>query len=245
MKKAFASFSTLLLILAPIALFSNLPTVKAYETVVVRAIPENITVKLGQRFCMNITFDDLPFSPYIGVYGCEFNITWNASVLQAVEMEEIAFHTGTPRIEWDNIWRMKHLIFNDSLVYIYTWKDLQRAESQGYAPLRDNGTWASITFVSLASGETALHFSKLEIGSATDIILGSAVDGKVAVTDILIGDINQDKTVDSVDANMLSVAFGSVPCDSHWNSDADINDDNIVDIYDALILANSFGTNTL
>jgi len=245
MKRAFAMFLMLLLIFVPIVSFINSPTVKASETVVIRVVPESMTVKLGQPFSVNATFDDLPYGEYNGVVGCEFNISWNASVLRMISMEEIAFHTVTPQMEWDNIWRLKHVISYDSLLYAYTWKDIQRAENQGYAPLRGNGAWASITFVSLAPGETTLNFSKLNIGSLTTYISGSGVGGTISVTNILVADLNQDKTVGSADAVILSVAFGSVPYDSHWNSDADINDDDIVDIYDALILANNFGRNTL
>jgi hypothetical protein len=240
MKRAFSMLLMIFLLLVPMSLHTGSPTLKASETVISRVIPENVTVKLGQPFSVNVTFDDLPYSEYNGVAGCEFNITWNASVLQIVSMKEIAFHVATPQVEWDNIWRLDHVISSGSLLYVYTWKDLQRAESQGYCPLMGNGTWALITFVSLAPGETVLDFSRLKMGSLTEMIQGSGIDGRVYVTSILAGDINQDGIVDSGDLILLSVAFGSYPYAVHWNPDSDINTDDVVDIYDALILAGHY-----
>jgi hypothetical protein len=67
------------------------------------------------------------------------------------------------------------------------------------------------------------------------------VDGKVFVTKMLAGDIDQNGTVDSLDSGMLSAAFGSTPHDSNWNPNAEINGDGVVDISDAIILASNFG----
>ena len=246
MKKALALFLVLLLISMPIPPLMNSPSVKAFWIVVVHVVPGNMTVRLRQPFCVNITFDDLPYDAYNGVTGCEFNVTWNASILQGISMKEIAFHAGTPQSEWGNIWDLKNDVSNGSVLYAHCWQDLQRAINLSYAPLKGSGSWASITFESKNPGETELHFSMLRIGSMTsDMIVGSGIDGNVSVVNILAGDINQDKTVNSLDAIVLSAAFGSVPYNSHWNSDADINGDNIVDIYDALILSHNYGRNTL
>ncbi len=58
---------------------------------------------------------------------------------------------------------------------------------------------------------------------------------------VLLGDINQDRTVDIYDAILLANAFNSVPNASNWNSSADFNNDSLIDIYDAIILANNYG----
>ena len=221
--------------------FAGSPTVKALETITVRVLPENVTVKLGQPFSVNITFENIPDTmPYDGVMGCEFNLTWNSSVLRGISMQEIAFHTATPQTDWSNIWTIENIVSNGSANYACTWIDWDGAINQRYAPLKGNGTWASITLVSIVPGETVLHFSVLKI-SSNEIIGGNGVDGKVFVGKILAGDIDQDGTVNSVDAGLLSAAFGSTPLDSNWNPNADINNDGVVDIFDAIILANNFG----
>jgi parallel beta-helix repeat protein len=57
----------------------------------------------------------------------------------------------------------------------------------------------------------------------------------------LLGDLNQDKIVDILDAVQAASAFGSHAGDPGWNDQADLNQDNIVDIFDIIILANNFG----
>jgi hypothetical protein len=241
MKKVFVTFSVALLMIALDAFFTISPTVTAGETVIVRAVPEDITVKLGQPFSVNITFENMPYGPNDGVIGFQFELNWNSSILRGLSMQEIAFHTATPQTDWGNIWSLGNVVSNGFVAYAYTWKDSSRASSQGYAPLKGNGSWASVTLVSVLPGETDLHLSNLTIGSISFPIDGIGVDGKVSVAKILAGDINQDGTVNSVDAGVLSAAFGSAPHDSNWNPNTDINNDSVVDILDAIILVNNFG----
>lgn len=236
--------SLLLLTCLQGSFFASSRTVKAAyenETVTMRVLPANVTVKLGQPFFVNVSFDNIPNMTPNGVVGCEFMLTWNSSVLRGVSMQDIAFHTAAQN-DSSNIWGIENEVSNGSAGYAYTWQDSDRALSQGYAPFNGNGTWASITFVSVGSGETDLHLSSILLGSIfSQEIVGVGVDGKVFVAKTLAGDINQDGTVDSIDAGMLSAAFGSVPRDPNWNPNADINNDGVVDIFDAIILANNFG----
>jgi len=57
----------------------------------------------------------------------------------------------------------------------------------------------------------------------------------------LLGDVNDDGTVDQLDICELSDAYGSVAGDPNWNEEADINGDNMVDVYDSYILSNNYG----
>ena len=57
----------------------------------------------------------------------------------------------------------------------------------------------------------------------------------------LLGDINDDGTVNILDAIILAGSFGSEPDDQNWNPNADINGDAVVNILDAIILASHFG----
>lgn len=234
----------LLLILVPNAPLIRSPIVKALKTVVVSIIPQNITVRVGQPFTLNVTYGDLT-SSYVGdeVTGCQFTITWNASILQAASMKEIALHAATPESDWGNIWCLKHVVSNGFVNYAYCWLDNIRAKNNSYAPLKGNGTWASITFVSKISGTTDLSFSNLELATCCGVNQ-IGVGGNVTVINIVAGDINQDKIVDFFDAGVLSSAFGCGPDDIRWNSVADINGDNIVDIYDAIILSANYGRKT-
>jgi parallel beta-helix repeat protein len=81
------------------------------------------------------------------------------------------------------------------------------------------------------------------IGDSPYIIYENIIDKYplVAPWTTLVGDINQDRTVDIYDAILLSNAYSSSPSSPNWNINADINGDNTVDIYDAIILASNFG----
>ena len=62
---------------------------------------------------------------------------------------------------------------------------------------------------------------------------------------ILIGDINNDGTVDGVDIAVVCRAYGSEPGDENWNPDADLNNDNIVDGIDVAIVCRAFGVTAI
>jgi parallel beta-helix repeat protein len=56
----------------------------------------------------------------------------------------------------------------------------------------------------------------------------------------LLGDINDDRTVDIFDAILLFNAFNSAIGTPTWNPEADLNHDDFVDIFDAILLANHY-----
>jgi peptide/nickel transport system substrate-binding protein len=57
----------------------------------------------------------------------------------------------------------------------------------------------------------------------------------------LLGDVNQDGTVDAQDLTELNDAYGSTPGTQHWNPACDLNDDNKVDAMDLFILGRNYG----
>jgi parallel beta-helix repeat protein len=57
----------------------------------------------------------------------------------------------------------------------------------------------------------------------------------------ILGDLNNDRTVDLSDAILLASAFGSEPGAPGWNARFDINHDNVIDILDVIILCENFG----
>lgn len=242
-KRASVAMFVLLLICAHTSLLAISPSAKALDAVTCCVMPETITVKLGQPFTVNVTFENIAYSGDDGVFGCQFNLTWNASILRAISMQEVAFHTATPKAEWWNIGGIKHVVAESYVIYAYRWEYWGKAVDYGYGPVKGNGSWATITLISLSPGETDLHFSDLRMGSIS-YIKGNGIDGKISVTNILAGDCNQDGTVDYSDAAIFSTALGASPNSAHWNSNADVNGDDAIDIYDAIILAGNYGKTT-
>ena len=84
------------------------------------------------------------------------------------------------------------------------------------------------------------------ISATADSVLGenetsdnTFVDGWILVT--IPGDINGDKTVNILDAILVSKAFGARPASPNWSPNADTNDDGLVNLLDAISLAGTFG----
>jgi hypothetical protein len=67
----------------------------------------------------------------------------------------------------------------------------------------------------------------------------SSETGPVSVT--MKGDVNGDGTVNSIDLEAFSRAYGSTEGAPNWNQNCDFNSDNIVDVLDLQELAENFG----
>ena len=226
-------------------------------TPVVRVEPENVTVKEGAVFSVSVIIENIPADP--GMVGVQFIMSWDPTMLSALNMTEVMFHNVTPLSEWDNIWELKNQINNTAgfVYYAYTWQDASRASNGGYSPISGNYTLATVTLEALKVGSTTLHFSKLIVGdpSAHPLICSSdvtyltpllpslIVDGNVSVSisSDPKGDINGDGFVDVFDAILLATHFGSKQGDVGWNANFDLNGDGAVDILDTITLASNYG----
>lgn len=63
----------------------------------------------------------------------------------------------------------------------------------------------------------------------------------LALTVGLVGDTDNDCSVNIIDLATVGAAFGSTPATSNWNPNADLNDDSTVNIVDLSITGSSFG----
>jgi len=78
------------------------------------------------------------------------------------------------------------------------------------------------------------------IPEETDTADNSHDDGTVLVT--IAGDVNGDKTVNTLDLSILSQAYGSSRGEPRYNPAADIDENDLVDVMDLFILARNLGT---
>lgn len=95
--------------------------------------------------------------------------------------------------------------------------------------------WDSTGF---AKGNYTLKAHVEPIEGEEDIADNTMYNDWVLVT--IPGDVNGDRSVDVLDAVVLSSAFFSKPPEPNWNVNADINGDNSVDVLDCIIFANHF-----
>jgi hypothetical protein len=57
----------------------------------------------------------------------------------------------------------------------------------------------------------------------------------------VMGDMNEDKTVNILDGVKLSLAWTGTPGDSQWNVAADLNHDNVINILDGTRMSIHWG----
>jgi len=135
---------------------------------------QNEALVPNTTFNISVKIDNIPVSP--GVVGIDFKLSWNSSLLNAVNMEEVVFHEVTPSNEIDNLWRIRHTVANSSVEFAYTFQDLKGALANGYAPINGSHTIARITLKVKATGRCTLHFDRVRIGDPQ----GNAVPHQLA-----------------------------------------------------------------
>jgi hypothetical protein len=203
---------------------------------------EDDSLDIGSVFDISVKMDSNVDSP--GVVGLQFNLTWDPTILEAVNMTEIMFHEVTPENESDNIWQIMQKINNTGgyLVYAYAFMDIKTAVAHGYAPITGNHTLASITFRIKDTGTSGLNFTACKAGNASgNPLVCETVDGVFRFSSVIPGDINLDGIVNISDAILASHAYGSSIGDPNWNALADLDGNGIIDIFDMIRLAAAFG----
>jgi Cohesin domain len=95
--------------------------------------------------------------------GVAWELSWDPTLLRAVNMTEVMFHEITPQSEWDNIWRLRHLIDNGigKATYAYLTVDGSRALEGGYLPISGNHTIAIIGFQVRSVGNCNLSLANV------------------------------------------------------------------------------------
>ena len=132
----------------------------AMSVPVVRVQPDSVTVKEGDVFNVSVVIENLPAND--GMVGADFILTWNNTILNALNMNEVMFHSITPQNEWDNIWQIRKTINNTKGIAedACTWMDSHRAIDGGYCPVNGisgNQTLAILTMEAVGAGSTTLH----------------------------------------------------------------------------------------
>lgn len=148
-------------IVMPISHVSAQATTKVY---IDPATIEDESLVPDRTFNISVKVDNIPADP--GIVGIEFKLTWNASVLNAVNITEVIFHEVTPEAEQDNIWKLKQTAANDSASYAYTFQDIDRARTGGYGPIGGSHTIAVIAMRVKSLGKTTIHIDVAKLGDA-------------------------------------------------------------------------------
>jgi hypothetical protein len=127
---------------------------------VVLVQPDSVTVKQGDVFNVSVVIENLASND--GMAAVDFRLTWNNTILNALSIDEVLYHTITPQSEWGNIWQIRLTINNTEGMAedACLWMDLHSAVDNGYCPVNGisgNHTLAIITMEAVETGSTTLH----------------------------------------------------------------------------------------
>ncbi|MGD0495784.1 MAG: cohesin domain-containing protein [Candidatus Bathyarchaeia archaeon] len=121
-------------------------------------------------FNVSVKVDNVSLSN--NLVGIQFNLTWDQNLLQGVSMQEVVFHETVPPSDYGNIWALTSTVANNSVVYAYTYHDLDAAMAAGYAPISGNHTIANITLKVKGTGKCSLHFAISKLGDPVGSPIG-------------------------------------------------------------------------
>jgi len=139
----------------------------------------NTSVKtVGDTIVINVTVANIT-----GLFGVEFKLSWDPTLLKGVSMQEVLYSTLTPPGEEGNIWPLKHIVADDYIWYSYTYMDASRAISEGYAPF-------NITVEDgFPQGKMTIATITLEIIKAPTMV-EEYVECNLHIYDDILGDLN-------------------------------------------------------
>jgi hypothetical protein len=173
------SFLISILILSLFMLFAPVHSTVA-ESVKLYVDPPSV-VNPNVFFNVSVKIDNV-----VDLGGVQWELSWNPTLLRAVNMTEALFHEVMPQSEWDNIWRLRHEIDNviGKATYAYLTVDGPRAVEGGYLPISGNHTTAVIWFQVRDVGNCSLTLA--------EDILANAITSEAMPHDMFSGFFNNN-----------------------------------------------------
>ncbi|HXX87926.1 MAG TPA: dockerin type I domain-containing protein [Candidatus Acidoferrum sp.] len=216
-----------------LSLFSFLPTlvfegIAQSGSAVVFVDPSNVTCGVGNYFSIDIAIANVS-----DLYGWEFKLGWNASLLDESSVNEGPFlnSTGPTFFTYYLNTTDDHVVVDCTLL----------GEISG---ANGDGTLANVTFYTNAAGNTSLTLYDVTlIDSSEQQIPCTSQNGSAVIEtgDAKIYDLNHDGKINIIDISIVAKAFGTSPGMPGWNPIADVNGDGKVDIKDISLVAKHFG----
>ena len=183
-------------------------------------------IDAGDTFTLEIQAEDI-----YNLAGWQFDIAYNAAVLEAVEVNEGDFlKTG------DGATFFQRGRINNATGKITKLSSARLSEDG----VSGTGTLLSVTFTAKAAGQTRLKLDNFQLASIT----GKPIDAgphEVVITvkgEQATGDVNRDGQVSILDMVLVARHLGkTVPA----NLDVDLNGDGVVNILDLILVSQNMG----
>jgi len=226
MKKKFVSFALVPTIVLVMCLYGATVNVALGQTTSVSVDPATVTIG-GTIVTINVNV-----SGVVDLYGWEFRLRWNSTLLDVTGVTEGTFL----KQGGDTFFASKT---DNTLGYIMVDCTL----IGDISGVSGDGILAVVKFNIEGSGETVLDlYDSTLVSSLEQPIIHQSTDGYGYLTYVLLGDINDDGVVDIYDVVTVAIAFGSKPGDANWNPEADVAEPyGEIDVYDVVTVATEFG----
>ncbi len=186
-------------------------------------------IHIGDTFTVELNAENVS-----DLAGWQFDISFDATVLEAVEVNEGNFLKaggGTTFFQKGTIGNTTGKITGLSSARL----------SEGGAT--GTGTLLSVTFTAKTTGEARLGLHNFELGSITGEHI-AAESYEVVITiegQLTTGDVNRDGRVSILDLVLVAQHFGkTVPA----NSEVDMNGDGIINVLDLILVSQNMGQST-
>ncbi len=164
------------------------------------------------------------------IYGAQFDIYFNSTVLEAIDVTE------------ENFLKQNCTTYSTSQINNTIGKIKFANTCTGETGVNGSGVLGNISFKAKFEGLSALNFDNVKVlDSELQQLYVAFTGGTVNVDSALSADVNNDYTIDIFDLSTIGKAFGSICSGSKYNAKADINKDCEIDIFDLGSVGKNFG----
>ena len=187
-------------------------------------------IHVGETFTLDLSAEDVT-----DLAGWQFDITFDAAGLEAIEVNEGNFlktDAGTTFFQKGTI--------NNKTGKITKLSSARLSEDG----VSGKGTLLSVTFTAKTVGQTQLKLENFQLAAITGVPIPAGPHEVVITVErkLATGDVNRDGQVSILDMVLVARHFGkTVPA----NSEIDMNGDGVINIQDLIIVAQHLGESTL
>ena len=210
------------------SLYSTKPEVKVQTSPL-----SGHTANRTEIFSINVTVSDV-----VNLYGYEFGLAYNASLLDVVNVQVGNFLKEPYYVYKFNV---NHTSGNVTLGVA------SQSALPVAPPANGSGLLATISFTTISvvwpdpAQNTSLHLYDTVLKTNLDVLIPhDSVDGFYEYVPAP-GDANSDGQVNVLDLRIVARAYGTRPGDLYWDPRADLNRDGLINVFDLVLVSKNYG----
>jgi len=183
-------------------------------------------VNINDTFIVNVTID-----PAVGIAGAQFELSFNASLLEVIKVEEGDLFNG-----YDTFFNNGSIDNTNGKI-----KNVYGIITSPGGSVNHAGTFAKVTFKAKKEGVSHLNLSNVIVGDVNAQSVAIEIyNGSVEII-AYPWDLNHDNTVNILDLIIVAMHFGSHEGEAGYDAGVDLNNDKEINILDLIIVAMHFG----